>query len=72
MTTTLKGSTISWGYTKKEYSPAYTTSSNNQANGTVKDDPFTTVVMAKGYFPVNSSNIQKATGASYDTKYWVK
>ena len=72
VTTTLKGSTMSWGYTKKDFSPAYTTSSNNQANGTVKDDPFTTVDMIKGYFPVNTANIQKATGASYDTKYWVK
>lgn len=70
--TTLDDKTMSWTYGKTGYSPSYTTSSNNQANGTVKDDPFTTVDMTKGYFPVNSSNIQKATGASYDTKYWVK
>ncbi|MCI6112650.1 MAG: hypothetical protein MR690_03590, partial [Rikenellaceae bacterium] len=65
-------STIRWGYSKSGSSPSYSTSSNNQANGTVKDDPFTTADMTKGYFPVNSANIQKATGASYDTKPWVK
>ena len=72
VTTTLKGSTMSWGYSKKGYSPEYTNSSNNQANGTVKDAPFTTVYMNKGYFPVNKDNINKATGASYETKPWVK
>lgn len=70
--TTLDDKTMSWTFSKTGYSPSYVTSSNNQANGTVKDDPFTTVVMDKGYFPVNSANIQKATGASYETKPWVK
>lgn len=70
--TTLDDKTMSWTFSKTGYSPSYVTSSNNQANGTVKDDPFTTADMTKGYFPVNSANIQKATGASYDTKPWVK
>lgn len=50
----------------------YTTGSNNQDLGQEQDRPFTTADMTKGYFPVNSANIQKATGASYETKPWVK
>lgn len=49
----------------------YTTGSNNQDLGQEQDRPFTTADMAKGYFPVNSTKIQKATGASYETKPWV-
>lgn len=69
--TTLDDKTMSWTYSKKEVSPSYKTSSNNQVNDTNKNYPFTTVNLSKGYFPVNSANIQTATGASYDTKYWI-
>lgn len=50
----------------------YTTGSNNQDTGQEENKPFSTVDKTKGYFPVNSQNIRNATGASYDTKPWVK
>lgn len=80
--TTLSNTTVKFKYRKSEkdkttgtvtyYSPDYNTNNSKQENGQVPNYPFTTVDMAKGYFPVNSANIQKATGASYDTKPWVK
>lgn len=79
---TLSNTTVKFKYRKSEkdkttgtvtyYSPDYNTNNSKQENGQVPNYPFTTVDMAKGYFPVNSANIQKATGASYDTKPWVK
>ena len=79
---TLSNTTVKWKYRKSEkdkttgttiyYSPDYNTNNSKQENGQVPNYPFTTADMTKGYFPVNSANIQKATGASYDTKPWVK
>ncbi|MDY5357810.1 MAG: DUF4957 domain-containing protein [Candidatus Cryptobacteroides sp.] len=79
-TSTLSGNTVKWKYRKSKKvngttvydSPDYTTKNSKQENGTNQNYPFTTVDINKGYFPVNSSNIKNATGASYDTKYWVK
>lgn len=50
----------------------YTTGSNNQDKGQQENRPFSTVDKKKGYFPVNKANIRNATGASYETKPWVK
>lgn len=50
----------------------YTTGSNNQDTGQEENKPFSTVNKKNGYFPVNKANIRNATGASYDTKPWVK
>lgn len=72
ITSSLSGNTVKWKYRKTDYSPDYTTTGSKQENGTNQNYPFTTVDINKGYFPVNSSNIKNATGASYDTKYWVK
>lgn len=72
ITSTLSGNTVKWIYKKTGYSPDYKATNSTQENGTDQNHPFTTVDINKGYFPVNSSNIKNATGASYDTKYWVK
>ena len=79
---TLSNTTVKWKYRKSEkdkttgttiyYSPDYNTNNSKQENGQVPNYPFTTADMTKGYFPVNSANIHKATGASYETKPWVK
>ena len=78
----LNNTTVKFKYRKSEtdkttgittiYSPDYNTDNSKQENGQVQNYPFTTVDMTKGYFPVNSANIKFATGASYDTKPWVK
>ena len=72
----LNNTTVKWKYRKTQngidYSPDYNTDNSKQENGQVQNYPFTTVDMTKGYFPVNSANIKFATGASYDTKTWVK
>ena len=72
----LNNTTVKWKYRKTQngidYSPDYNTDNSKQENGQVQNYPFTTADMAKGYFPVNSANIKFATGASYDTKPWVK
>lgn len=74
----LNNTTVKFKYRKKDnssgnyYSPDYNTNNSKQENGQVPNNPFTTADMTKGYFPVNSTKIQKATGASYDTKPWVK
>ncbi len=72
ITSTLSGNTVKWIYKKTGYSPDYKATNSTQENGTDQNHPFISVDIDKGYFPVNSSNIGNATGASYDTKYWVK
>lgn len=77
----LNKQTFKWKYRKSHKdenkntiydSPDCLTKNDLQENGQVQNYPFTTVKMDKGYFPVNKDKINKATGASYDTKPWVK
>lgn len=70
---------IKWGYSyigttneTETKSPAYTTSPNKNPAGTVKNQPFSSVNLTNGYFPVNTANTNGVTGASYETKPWVK
>lgn len=70
--------TMKWEYTatddatKVPLSPSYTTSNNKNPDGTQANQPFSSVDMTKGYFPVNTANTNGVTGASYETKPWVK
>lgn len=72
--------TMKWPYTatqtvdgvKVPVSPTYTTSSNSNPDGTMKNQPFSSVNLTNGYFPVNTANTNGVTGASYESKPWVK
>lgn len=61
-----------WTYSQSGYSPTYSTSSNKNQYGTEQNKPFSLTDMSKGYFPVNTANTNGVTGASYETKPWVK
>lgn len=70
ITTTVKN-TMKWTYTTT-LSPSYTTSNNQYPDGTEANQPFSSVDMTKGYFPVNTAKTNGVTGASYETKPWVQ